>query len=174
MKDSINSIIIMTIFLIATFLIIDFLKEIKKHKQNFKINYNYNYSANNAFKRKNCLTQTELFFYRHLRKMIKEEYKIDPQVVISSIIKTKYDNDYSNWNKINKKTVDFVIRDENLNTILAIELDDYSHTQAKRIKRDNFVNAVFTDAGIQLIRIKVNNSYEKEIKTKLPECLLKE
>lgn len=126
---------------------------------------------NKEYKRKSCLTPTEQFFYRHLRKLVKEEYKIDPQVVIASIIET---NGCSNWNKINKKTVDFVIRDENLNAILAIELDDKSHNRYDRIQRDNFVNQVFRDAGIPLIHIKTSNSYEKEINKELPNYLLKE
>lgn len=164
-------VIVQIMFIMGSLLIIDLLIVTKKQKKNnYNYNYNYNYNKNNAFKKKNCLTQTELFFYRHLRKMIKDEYKIDPQIVISSIIEAKH---YNNWNKINRKTIDFVIRDKNLNTILGIELDDYSHNYYNRIQRDNFVNEVFEDAGIQLIHIKTNTSYEKEIKTKIPEYLLK-
>ena len=126
---------------------------------------------NKDYKRKSCLTNTEMFFYRHLRKLVKDEYKIDPQIVISSIIDT---NEIANKNKINRKTVDFVIRDENLNTILAIELDDKSHDRYDRMQRDYFVNQVFQNAGIPLIHIKTSRSYEAEIKNKLPNFLLKE
>ena len=55
-------------------------------------------------------------------------------------------------------------------------VNDFAHTHniPKRIKRDNFVNDVFEDAGIMLIRIKTNTSYEQEIKMKIPKYLLKE
>lgn len=132
--------------------------------------YRNNFGANNAFSPKYCLTQTEFIFYKHLRKLIKDEYRIDPQIVLSSIINTKHQ---ANWTKINKKTVDFVVRDENFNTHIAIELDDPTHNWKSRQQRDYFVNDVFRDAGIPLIRIKTSNSYEYEIKTRIPKYLLK-
>lgn len=173
----------MSFFLILVILIISLIIIVKKEKNkpNTTINndlqqYNVNnlpinsFGANNSFYKKRCLTQTEFIFYKHLRKLIKEEYTIDPQVVLASIIGTKHN---SNWFKINQKTVDFVIRDENFNTYIAIELDDPSHNREERRKRDIFVNAVFEDAGIPLIHIKTNNSYEDEIKIRIPEYLLK-
>ena len=44
---------------------------------------------------------------------------------------------------------------------LCIELDDKTHEQKERIERDNFVNQLFKDLKIQLLRIKVNNYYNK-------------
>ena len=46
--------------------------------------------------------------------------------------------------------------------MLAIELDDYSHHQAEVKKRDIFVNAVFAQVGIPLIRIHVNEMEKLE------------
>lgn len=165
--------------ILATLIIILFIIIIVKGKNNNPKTANTNnsqryggnnFGVNNAFYKKRCLTQTEFIFYKHLRKLIKDEYKIDPQVVLSSIMGMKH---YSNWNRINQKTVDFVIRDENFNTHIAIELDDPTHNREERQKRDYFVNDVFRDAGIPLIRIKTSNSYEYEIKTRIPKYLLK-
>ena len=52
------------------------------------------------------------------------------------------------FNKINKKHIDFLICDSELNTKYAIELDDKSHEKEKNKVNDNFKNALFKQTGI--------------------------
>ena len=53
-----------------------------------------------------------------------------------------------------------------------IELDDNTHNQAKRIERDDFVNKLFKDLEIKLLRIPVQNYYNiEELKNKIKESL---
>ena len=51
-------------------------------------------------------------------------------------------------------------------------LDDSSHYQNKRIQRDEFVNKLFYDLDLKLIRIPVQNFYNLEdLKLKIKESL---
>ena len=42
---------------------------------------------------------------------------------------------------------------------MLIELDDSSHQESKRQERDKFVNEVFRQAGLPLLRVKARSSY---------------
>ncbi len=66
------------------------------------------------------------------------------------------------FNKIKSKSIDFVIATHNLKPILCIELDDYTHNYKKRIERDVFINDLFNDINIKLLRIKVQRYYNLE------------
>lgn len=66
------------------------------------------------------------------------------------------------FKQISSKHLDFVIVDRASNRILcAIELDDSSHNQAHRIKRDEFVDAACEAAGLPLIRVPVRRTYDR-------------
>lgn len=129
------------------------------------INYNEKY-----IKKDYLLTQTELKFYKLLKQITDEmNLVICPQVALYEIIRNI---EYRDFNKIKSKSIDFVITETNLNIKLCIELDDYSHKQNKRIERDNFINKLFEDLNIKLIRIPVQNFYNlEELKNKIKESL---
>jgi Protein of unknown function (DUF2726) len=56
--------------------------------------------------------------------------------------------------------VDFVICDVlTLDPVAAIEVDDRSHLLPERRDRDAFVNAVFAEIGVPLLRVKAQRSY---------------
>lgn len=64
--------------------------------------------------------------------------------------------DLAAFNKISQKHVDFLVcRPADWMPMLGIELDDPSHERAEVKRRDMFVNAVFAQAGIPLLRIHV-------------------
>ena len=129
------------------------------------INYNEKYT-----KKDYLLTQTELKFYKLLKQITDElNLVICPQVTLYEIVNNK---DYRDFGKIQSKSIDFVITEPNLKIRLCIELDDYTHTRGKRIKRDEFINKLFEDLGIKLIRIPVQNYYNlEELKNKIQESL---
>jgi hypothetical protein len=61
---------------------------------------------------------------------------------------------YHYFNKINKKSVDFVLADKNtLETIQVIELDDWTHKRTDRKKRDEFVERLLENSGIKIYRV---------------------
>ncbi len=108
------------------------------------------------------LTPTELKFIKQLEPIIdKYDLKIIPQINLQSIFKTKK-NDYASFNKIKAKSVDFAIIDKQYKYVAFIELDDYTHLYNDRMKRDSFVNNLFSINGLILKRIKVVNNYNIE------------
>lgn len=132
---------------------------------NNEINYNTKYT-----KREYLLTETELKFYKLLKKITDEmNLTICPQVTLYEILQNK---DYKDFNKIQSKSIDFVITEPNLKIKLCIELDDQSHYKNKRIQRDIFINKLFNDLNIKLLRIPVQNFYNlDELKCKIKESL---
>jgi Protein of unknown function (DUF2726) len=67
------------------------------------------------------------------------------------------------FNKISQKHVDFLVcRPGDWMPMLAIELDDASHRRPEVKQRDIFVNAVFAQVGIPLVRIDVHEMTQLE------------
>lgn len=61
---------------------------------------------------------------------------------------------------IAQKHLDFVLCDpHSTRFVAAIELDDRSHDQPKRQRRDQFVNRVLSEAGIRLVRVQARSHY---------------
>lgn len=110
------------------------------------------------------LTPTEEIFYGILKEVVADSYQIIPQVQLSKIMKVRDSNrnytNYHDFNQVNKKSIDFVLYDENLKAYLAIELDDYTHSRPNRIKRDEFVNKIMNEAGLRLVHVQVSNNYD--------------
>ena len=124
--------------------------------ENVTINTNVDYNEKYV-KKDYILTQTELKFYQLLKQITDElDLIICPQVSLYQIVNSK---NYKDFNRIQNKCIDFVIAEPNLKIKLCIELDDYTHKQRKRTKRDEFINKLFTDLNIKLLRIPVQNYY---------------
>lgn len=76
-------------------------------------------------------------------------------------------------NRIKSRHIDFVICDnQSVMPLLAIELDDSSHQRQDRIERDQNIDRILHDAGLPILHIRVQHSYdsiwlEKEIKDKI-------
>lgn len=119
------------------------------------------------------MTQTELKFYRELKKVTdKLQLSIFPQVKLDGLINVK-SNRKAVRNRIKSKSIDFtIVNNINCKIVCCIELDDYTHNYKARIKRDNFVNDLFNYVGIKLHRIKVNNYYNlEELENMIKESL---
>lgn len=134
---------------------------------NEKKEVNKNYSDNYR-KKEYLLTTTELKFYKLLKSITdKLDYTLFVQVPLYELIEYK---DYKDFNKIKSKSIDFVITEKNCKIKICVELDDKTHNNAKRVERDNFINKLFEDIGIKLIRIPVQNFYNlEEIEKKILE-----
>ena len=121
-------------------------------------------------KKEYLMTKNELKFYKQLKKITdKLNLTIFVQVSLYQIIKNK---EYKDFNKIKSKSIDFVITENNGKIKLCIELDDSSHNKNNRIKRDNFINEIFKQTNINLLRIPVQESYNLEtLENKIKEQL---
>ena len=115
----------------------------------------------NAYEKKEyLLTRNELKFYKQLKKITdKLNLTIFAQVSLYQIIKNK---EFKDFNKIRSKSIDFVITEANGKIRLCIELDDATHNYNSRIERDNFVNYIFKQSNLKLLRIPVQDFYNLE------------
>lgn len=116
------------------------------------------------------MTQTEINFINQLETITnKYQLKIIPQIQLQKIFKT---NNIAEFNKIKSKSIDYAIVDNNYNYKLFIELDDYTHNYNNRIKRDNYINALFESNNLKFLRIKVKNTYNiEELEQKIKELI---
>ena len=118
--------------------------------------------TNAYYKKKYFLTKAEYNFLGILQQILKDEYYIFPQVHLASILGVKKGT--GNWqglmNKINRKSVDFVIFDKQyIQPLLAIELDDSSHRFSKRQERDKFVDKIMQSASMDILHVRASGSY---------------
>lgn len=100
------------------------------------------------------MTNTEVIFFKKLQQAV-PEYLIFGQVQLSRIIAPSDDEvDKSFWlNRINRMSVDYVIVDEDCQTtLLAIELDDWTHDSRQRQKADEKKDKALSSAGIAVLR----------------------
>lgn len=111
------------------------------------------------------LTSAEASFYRVLKSIVNtgagSNLIICPKVDLDDIFYVSGpDQNYTYWNKINRKHVDFLLIDPvTLHPLLAIELDDASHQRPDRVERDRFVDQVFATAGLPLLHVPVKPAY---------------
>lgn len=122
-----------------------------------KIDYS-KYITNNYI-----MTQTELIFYRELKKVTdKLELTIFPQVDLERIINV-VDNNKSARSRIKSRSIDFaIVENTKCKVVCCIELDDYTHNRENAKKADEFKNNLFKKVNIPLYRIKVSNNYNLE------------
>lgn len=110
------------------------------------------------YKQRNFMTPTEILFYNKI-KILETEYKIIPQINIGTIVEKKnkgYRNELF-------KNIDFAIFTNDYNKLLLlIELNDSTHNETKRIKRDKRVKEICNSANIKLITFYTKYPNEKE------------
>ncbi len=117
-----------------------------------------NYIIKNEYKKRNLMTQTELFFYNKIKEL-ENEYKIIPQLNIGTIVE-KQNKGYRNELF---KNIDFAIFSNDFKEILLlIELNDYTHEQKKRKQRDKKIKEICNNANIKLITFYTKYPNEKE------------
>jgi hypothetical protein len=123
-------------------------------------------------RRGRLITKAELRFLRTLEICVQDRWRIFAMVRIADILQVSANvKARQSWqNKINCKHIDFVLCDvEDLRVVLAIELDDSSHNRADRQERDHFVNEAFLSAGLPLIRVPLQNTYDMKALKELIE-----
>lgn len=104
---------------------------------------------------RHLLTKREYRFYFLLRE-IADEYNciICPKVGVKDLLAVTDKRQYMKYfHKIAQKHVDFVICDQTLRVLFAIELDDSTHETKDARKRDHLKDKAFAAAGIPLKRI---------------------
>ncbi len=127
--------------------------------------------------RNSLLTKREMDFYIILKAVLaNSSYIIAIKPRIADFIGVAF-NQKSNpsafwhyFNQISAKHVDFLICNDFMKPVLAIELDDNSHDRSDRVERDSFVNGLYGIVGLKVFRI---NEYSfNSLQTLLSEFLL--
>jgi hypothetical protein len=127
-------------------------------------------TSDNVYKRyclrQSLITPAEKGFLNVLEQVVGDRYVIESQVQLSRIVtpldSSKNFTNYRDFNQIKAKSIDFVLYNKDYRPYLCIELDDRSHLQWGRIKRDMFVDEVMKDVGLRIIHIRVAYSYDLE------------
>jgi very-short-patch-repair endonuclease len=117
-----------------------------------------------GYQRGRFLTTNEKSFLMTLDAALGRNYRAFAQVRLAELANpTLGANPASRRQALNgvmAKSVDFVICDVlTLDPVAAIEVDDKSHLLPERQQRDAFVNAVFLEIGLPLMRVKARRVY---------------
>ena len=164
------------IFIIVMILLILLLIIVKgsNNKENIEIDNDKNIQDLSKYNsNKYIMTQTELKFYRELKKLTdKLELTIFPQIDLERLIKVS-DKNTKDRNRIKSRSIDFtIVNNKNCKVICCIELDDNTHNLANVKKADNFKNDLFKQVNIPLYRIKVSEFYNLEqLEENIKNCI---
>ncbi|WP_341936256.1 DUF2726 domain-containing protein [Marinimicrobium sp. C2-29] len=112
---------------------------------------------------KEVMTRTEKRIYRQLQSAL-PEFEIMAQVQLSQIIEVKKGHDFYKWfNRINRMSIDFVILNKELKALAAIEIDDCTHRDPKRMEADAKKNKALRSAGLTILRWEPNKMPSNEV-----------
>lgn len=155
---------ILLYFLAIPVILVIIIKAIASDSGNQKKSTVYRYNRKYVI-----MTEREQEFYKKLKLVCGDSILIFPQIHLSSLFfhNVKGQNFKLAFRFINRLSVDFVLVDSrNFKTLLAIELDDSTHNEKDRIKRDLIVNDIFEKANLPLLRvdsIKIDNEKLKQM-----------
>lgn len=117
------------------------------------------------------MNDSELALFQTLVRELGDNYYLFPKMRIADMIDTIHGNGYyQRRNHILPKHVDFLICNERMQPLLAIELDGSSHNKPSRMERDQLVDEVFADAELRLCRVRVGDNFAttvQEIKAQI-------
>lgn len=131
------------------------------------------------YQKKYLFTKTEYKFYMYLKSIAAEEkLTLFAKVRLEDFIETtSTDNKMKYRGYIRSRHIDFLVCDDKLNILCAIELDGPSHYNKKSQEIDTFKNKLFETIKIPLYRVKTDADYNavieniiKSIKTTNPEA----
>jgi len=124
--------------------------------------------------RDDFLSPAEMSFYRVLWSVAGKQAMICPKVSLADIFFVVRPNENQAYrNRIAHKHLDFLLCEpKSMRPIVGIELDDASHTRSDRQARDEFVSQVFQTAGLPLVHVPVQASYNtNELSAQLAQYL---
>ena len=133
------------------------------------------------FRQRDALfTAAERSFLGVLDQASASHYRVFGKVRIADVVAPARGLDKSTWtsvfNRIKAKHFDFVLCDpQTIEVKAVIELNDKSHTNSRRVERDELVVRACADAGLALRMVKAQRGYSveavkqivKEIETEL-------
>ena len=125
-------------------------------------------------KKKTLLAEREQVLFHRLVEAMPDHY-VMAQVRLADIVGVKKCENWQSWfNKISRKSVDFVICNKSFVVLACIELDGKMQEQEGRQKTDNTKEEALNAAGIPVMRIDANKlPLTSDIKIMLENIILK-
>ncbi len=117
--------------------------------------------AASPFARRNYFfSAAERSFYEILCR-ISPEHTVFAKVRLADLVRVQATGRefWQRFNSISGKHVDFVVCDERLAPVVAIELDDSSHDKPERLTRDQFVDSVLESAALPIVHVRAKRGY---------------
>jgi hypothetical protein len=109
------------------------------------------------------MTKAKAALYNLMRLAVQEQYLVFAQVPVWCLVDVRAQDHRARkefLNKISFNRVDFVlVHPGTLAVAKVVELDDQFQTSSQRQVRDRLIDAVFNEAGITLVRLKVQQAY---------------
>jgi len=123
--------------------------------------------------RDRVMNDSEAVFFSMLLKELPDGFHLFPKMRIADILETIKGEGYVyRRNKILPKHIDFLLCDSNFRPVIAIELDGRSHDAPDRVKRDKFVDELFKNCNLKLIRVIVGGDFKFAIKVITDNCIV--
>lgn len=144
------------------FLLLMFRLHRNKKQKEAGFSFDYSYMP---YTRRNLLTKAEHHFYTTLIEECRDRsLLVCPKVRLEDLV---YVTDKENRAKyrgyVKSRHVDFVLTDDSLCPVAAIELDDPSHDSYLAMQIDEFKNRLFETIGLPLFRIRTDENYEEAL-----------
>ncbi|MCQ2472275.1 MAG: DUF2726 domain-containing protein [Clostridia bacterium] len=100
--------------------------------------------------KRSIITNREKQFFNCIKTVIPQDYVVVPQANLATFI-DKTDN--SKYHNELFRNVDFLITDSNYKPYVVIEINDETHNDKKRKERDEKVQKICAEAGIEIITL---------------------
>jgi uncharacterized protein DUF2726 len=111
-------------------------------------------------KRQYFFSAAERSLYEILRRLLPEHVVFAKVGLGELVYVTRKGSEWrTHRNRIDRKHLDFVICNADLEPVVAIELDDSSHREQRRRDRDAFVDQVLAAAGIPIVHVAAQRGY---------------
>lgn len=118
--------------------------------------------------RTHLMTPTERRFYHFVQKKFGADKRVFAQVRVVDVINVNWSairkgsfDEQTAFRQVSQWHVDYVITDMDFRIICAVELDDRSHDDPDRQRRDWIMNRAFDSAEVKLYRFKLEADDER-------------
>ena len=102
-------------------------------------------------------------FRAALEESVGHRFDIMLQVRVAAVLKPRVHEWEKHGRCVAQKAFDFVLVDKGTSHVrCAIELDDRTHEQRERQRRDRFLDSASRRAGLPLLRVRVRRSYDPD------------
>jgi hypothetical protein len=124
------------------------------------------------------VTDAERSFFQVLRRVVGDRGHVLTQVPLRQLLffpgNNKTNPGRASWHgRVSQRTIDFVVCDPaTLRPLVAIELDDSTHSRPDRQTRDDNVHTILEAAGLPLLGVVTSRGYEtRELEASLAPYL---